>query len=110
LNIMPVFPRGAHDRIFSAMLNSSISVSDTNDYIASLFEDGRDGVFFRWSDLDRVPDRLADLLADPDRIDAIAAHGRQLCVGQHDWADRARRLLKIVEVHRIMHSLTHPSS
>jgi hypothetical protein len=110
VNIMPAFPRGAHDRIFSAMLSGAVAVSDTTDYLSTFFQDGRDGVFFRWKDLSGLPERLRTLLADPERLQTIADQGRKVSVGQHDWPDRTARLLAMIEAHRVLVSITAPVS
>lgn len=110
LNIMPAFPHGAHDRIFSAMLNGSVAVSDTNNYLSKLFKDGRDCLFFHWNELGGLSERLRALLADPDRLEAIAVQGRKASVGHHDWTARTTRLLEMIETHRVLVSLTGPAN
>ncbi len=54
--------------------------------------DGETGVLVDGSDVDRVADAVADLLADPSRADAMGAAGRARVERDHAWPRIAERL------------------
>ncbi len=58
LNIMPWFKDGLHDRILTSMLNGSLCLTDSNPYIKSHFEDGKDIVFYDLQHLEDLPRKI----------------------------------------------------
>lgn len=65
LNIQPWFKYGSHDRIYNAMLNGSVCVSDTSDYLVKHFKNGRDIVFYELDDMDGLVKNVRLLLDNP---------------------------------------------
>lgn len=98
LNIMPLFKKGSHDRVFSAMLNHSVSLTDSSIYLEEVFNQGDNIVFYPLDHMEIVPDMLTDLLMQPNKLEEIAESGYQEARKNHTWENRVEEFLKIFEV------------
>ncbi|MGN1083657.1 MAG: glycosyltransferase, partial [Lachnospiraceae bacterium] len=76
LNVMPWFKRGSHDRIYSSMLNGSVCVTDTSQYLLEHFKDGDTLCYYHLKQLSALPSLVSDLLANPQKMQQIADRGR----------------------------------
>lgn len=92
LNIMPWFKDGAHDRVFTAMLQGCVSVTDDSRYLREEFEDGKDLVFYSLKNIERLPDVVCGLLEDEERAALIAERGYRKAAMRHTWKKRAEEL------------------
>lgn len=94
LNLMPWFKDGAHDRIFTAMLQRTVCVTDDSRYLRGEFADGEGLVYFSLKERERLPERVKTLLHDVQELEEIAEKGfREACAG-HTWRERAAELAK----------------
>lgn len=96
LNIMPGFRSTAHDRVFSAMINNTVLLSDTNDYMEKYFVDGKDCILFSYNNIKETAERLTDLMSQETELERIANCGRQKASEEHSWASRARKLYELL--------------
>jgi spore maturation protein CgeB len=90
------YPDGSHERVFSAMLNGALMLSDYNSYLAEIFEEDKEIAFYRWLDLEVLPEKTAYLLSHPEKMKEIALKGKRKAEKEHTWKSRAESLLKIV--------------
>lgn len=97
LNVMPWFKNGAHDRIFNSMLNGAVCLTDSSIYLDEILHDGKDCSLYSLTETERLPEIAEELLADPERMQAIADGGYELAQAGHTWAHRARVLHNLVE-------------
>ncbi len=93
LNLMPWFKDGAHDRIFTSMLQKTVALTDDSRYLREEFSDGEELVFFSLSEREKLPDLIFGLLSEPERAVRIAENGYYAARGRHTWRQRTRRLL-----------------
>lgn len=96
LNIMPGFRRTAHDRVFSAMINNTVLLSDSNDYMEKTFQDGEDCILFSYNNLAETSERLKIMLNQESELERIADSGRQKASEVHSWSSRARMLYELL--------------
>lgn len=96
LNIMPGFTAGTHDRIYSAMLNHSLSVTDATPVLKSEFTDGKDFVFYDAEEPQKLTETLFELLTHPDKIASIAESGYQKSQMYHTWDCRAKSIMELL--------------
>lgn len=92
LNIQPWFKAGAHERIYNAMLNEAVCVTDTSEYLLENFENGYDIVFY---ELDKLEDLAADikyLLQQPDYAKFIIENQKKR-VEQSLWSNRLQNII-----------------
>ncbi|MBO5474747.1 MAG: glycosyltransferase family 1 protein [Lachnospiraceae bacterium] len=97
LNVMPWFKDGAHDRIFNSMLNGAVCLTDSSVYLDSILHDNVDCSIYSLSQMERLPEMAAGLLADPVKMQKIADQGYAMAQKAHTWAHRARVLHELIE-------------
>ncbi|MDE6406138.1 MAG: glycosyltransferase [Lachnospiraceae bacterium] len=100
LNVMPWFKNGAHDRIFNSMLNGAVCLTDSSIYLDEILHDGKDCSLYSLAEMERLPETAKELLADVDRMQAVADGGYELAQAGHTWAHRAKVLHNLVEEER----------
>lgn len=99
LNILPFFPDGSHERVFSSMLNGAVCLTDHNKYLGEEFINNKELVFYNWSNLDNLPNQIDYLLEHKDILYKIAQAGQKKACNNHTWVHRAKDLLGLVEKH-----------
>ncbi len=92
LNVMPWFKDGAHDRVFTAMLQKTVSLTDDSRYLRREFDDGEDLVFFSLEGRRFLPDLARMLLCNAGEAARIAENGYKKAAGRHTWRARAREI------------------
>lgn len=92
LNVMPWFKDGAHDRIFTAMLQKTVALTDDSRYLRKEFTDGEDIMFFSLEGRKYLPDIVYMLLRDEANAIRIAENGYHRAAEAHTWKTRARIL------------------
>lgn len=90
-------PDGAHERVFTTMLNGALSVSDYNPYLEENFKENSEIVFYRWTQMDKMPEIINKLLSDNDMREEITHRGTTVANAAHTWEHRAARVLDIVK-------------
>lgn len=97
LNTMPWFKDGAHDRIFTAMLNGAVSLTDSSIYLNQEINT-ECAVFYDIKELDKFPDKVNYLLMHEERAKQIAECGYNLSRDKHMWKNRAKVIEKNINV------------
>ncbi len=101
LNIMSWHKDGLTERIFNGMLCQSVVLSDNTTALQEQFVDNEDIVLFSLSELTGLPSRIKSLLADYDKLQAIAENGYKKALAHHTWQQRAEYLVNIFDSNRI---------
>ena len=91
-NIQPWFKEGAHERIYNAMLNESVCVTDTSKYLERQFQDGENIVFYNLSNLNELAEKVRSILQNPEQAKRIIHNAKQL-VKNSTWHDRLENIL-----------------
>ena len=94
LNQLAWFKAGASERIFEAMLQGAISLTDDSEYLRENFTDGEDIQFFSLEHLERLPELVHTLLTDTARSERIRQNAYEKAAADHTWEARARELLQ----------------
>lgn len=97
LNVLPWFQNGAHDRIFTAMLQKSVALTDGNDYLRELFGDKKELVFYSLDAIEELPQLVRELLNHPKQLQEIADCGYACAKKFHIWEKRARFLADLLK-------------
>lgn len=92
LNTMPWFKDGTHDRIFTSMLCGAAALTDDSRYLRERFTDMDTIVYYNLQELEALPQRVRELLADPQRLYAISCRGKTVADKFHQWKNRAEIL------------------
>lgn len=106
LNIEPSFSMGGHERVFSAMLNAAVAVTNMNGFYSKEFIDGKEIVLYSWSKLDELPEKIMQVLSDRAIFESIRLAGQQKAETHHTWTERAKQILEFVDLYK---SLKHIS-
>lgn len=104
LNIDPNFSNGGHERVFSAMLNGAVALTNINGFYAEEFSDGKEVVLYSWNKLGDLPEKITRILGNSEKFESIRLAGQQTAEKYHTWSERAKRILEIVETYK---SLKH---
>lgn len=96
LNVLPWFRDGAHDRIFNAMLQGSVSVSDESIYLKEIATSGRELLFYSRDDGKELTDRIEQYLSRPEELSWVSENGYTMAKAGHTWKHRAELLEKIM--------------
>lgn len=97
LNVMPWFKAGVHDRVYSAMLNESVCLTDGSEYISKTLTDGKEALLFSLDRLEELPDKVKHYLGQTEKLREIAAGGYAYAKDTQTWSCRARQLAGILE-------------
>lgn len=87
LNIMPLFKNGSHERIYNAMLNHSICITDRSIYLEEKFQHEQNIIFFNINKLSQLAANIKDLLQDIIKAQNIIDNAYSL-VSKSTWKDR----------------------
>lgn len=96
LNTNNGFVAGGHERVFTAMCAGAAVFSDSSQYYASAFKEGREIATFEWRKLEGAPGRLLALMDDTPALAAMARAGHRRAMAEHRWSDRAAKVAKAV--------------
>lgn len=96
LNFMPWFKEGATERVYNAMLNKAVCVSDKSSVLENIFTDGKDIVFFDLSNPLQMAYDVKFLLEHPEVAEHIANNGYKIAMEKCTWECR---LLDIIGMH-----------
>lgn len=94
LNVMPWFKDGAHDRVFTAMLQGTVALTDDSRYLREQFSDEKELVYYSLEKREELPGLVEKLLADEARMEQIAELGYQKAIREHTWKNRAEALIR----------------
>ena len=93
LNAMPWFKDGTHDRVFTAMLQHTLSLTDDSRYLRENFTDKKELVFYSLEKREELPELVKKLLEKPEKCMEIAERGYERAVQEHTWKQRAEAIL-----------------
>lgn len=92
LNVMPGFTDGAHDRVFTAMLQKAVSFTDDNCYLREHWENDEHLVFYSKERIGEIGEQTKALLKDADRMQRIADAAYERARVECTWKNRAIQL------------------
>lgn len=90
------FNDGAHDRVFTGMLNGAVVVSEYSKYLAEIFEPNKEIFLYDWLHGVEQVSVIKDLLADDNKRTEIAKKAYKKVREQHCWVNRAQSVLEAV--------------
>lgn len=93
-----LFNNGAHDRIFSAMLNGAVIVSEYSAYLDEEFENGKDIFLYDWKNGLNQVNVISELLNDESKRLSVAISAYGKVSQKHRWANRAASIVETVDL------------
>lgn len=97
LSVQPLFKDGIHDRVFSAMANHAVAVTDTSIYMEEEFEDDKDIILYQPNDISSLAKRLEMCLQCPEKMRNIVESGYKKVMERHTWEVRMRQFVQIIQ-------------
>lgn len=75
LNVFPWFKSGTHDRIFNALLQHSLPLTDSSRWVDENFTNGEDIALYDLEHLEKLPEIVGELLRDTERAERMIQKG-----------------------------------
>lgn len=108
LNVMPWFKEGSHERVFTAMRNGAVCVTDGSSYLKEELKEQNSVIFYELETLTKLPSVFSDILAEPgqrsegctfSQIDFRGAvtDGKCFADSRHTWELRAKEILALAD-------------
>ena len=96
LNVMPWFKAGTHDRIFNALLQHSLPLTDSSTWLTEHFTDGVDLAMYDLKELERLPDIVSRWLGDETRAEEVIQRGYEKVRRSFTWADCVEQIMETI--------------
>lgn len=93
LNQLTWFKAGASERIFEAMLQGAVALTDDSLYLREHFTDREDIMFYSLSQLNALPDIVHAVLNDDRLAENLRRNAYDKASAQHTWLQRASVLV-----------------
>ena len=97
LNSMPFFKDGTHERIFAALACGALPLTSDNIYLREAFSEDEDILFYQFTDLDQVNDKISSYIQDEAKRLQLVTSGQQKVKENHTWDQRASLILKLLQ-------------
>ena len=97
LNVMPWFKDGAHDRVFSSILNGAVCVSDKSKYLCEELKEGEGVCYYELEHLKELPFIVQDLLNDEEKRYDVIKNGIEKVRKNHTWENRVKQIVEWIE-------------
>lgn len=97
VNVMPWFKDGAHDRVFSSILNGAVCLTDESGYLCEELKDGEGVCYYDLKHLNALPKMALELLGDEEKRRTSIRRGAAKAGEKHLWKHRAGRLAAWME-------------
>ena len=94
---MPWFKSGVHDRVYSAMLNECVCLTDSSEYMDRTLKNGENVLLFSLDRLEQLPEMVKEYLQKPEELREIARNGYEYAKDTQTWQYRAKQLIEIME-------------
>ncbi len=101
LNVMPWFKSGVHDRVYSAMLNQSVCLTDGSEYVNRTLTDGNEVLLYSLERLDELPVKVKEYLQKPQELKQIAQRGYEYARDTQTWQQRGKQLIEIMRNNQV---------
>lgn len=95
LNLIPIYTKGFHERIFTAMLNHSVCVTPFNDYLYNTFSEWENITFFDLANMEEIIEVIKELQSHKALTQTIAENAYQYINQEASFTTRAQTILQI---------------
>ena len=97
LNVFPWFKSGTHDRIFNALLQHSLPLTDSSRWVDENFTNGEDIALYDLEHLEKLPEIVGELLRDTERAERMIQKGYEKTAKNLTWSNCADWILTAIE-------------
>ena len=92
LIVMPWFKDGAHDRVFTSILNGTVCVSDESKYLLETLKEQEGVFYYKLQEIEQLPQLVKRLLTEDELREKAVPRGKEIVEKDHTWVARARKL------------------
>lgn len=97
LNVFPWFKSGTHDRIFNALLQHSLPLTDSSRWVDENFTNGEDIALYDLEHLEKLPEIVGELLRDTECAERMIQKGYEKTATNLTWSNCADWILTAIE-------------
>ncbi|KAI4441711.1 glycosyltransferase family 1 protein [Schaedlerella arabinosiphila] len=97
LNVFPWFKSGTHDRIFNALLQHSLPLTDSSRWVDENFTNGEDIALYDLEYLEKLPEIVGELLRDTERAERMIQKDYEKTAKNLTWSNCADWILTAIE-------------
>lgn len=97
LNVFPWFKSGTHGRIFNALLQHSLPLTDSSRWVDENFTNGEDIALYDLEHLEKLPEIVGELLRDTERAERMIQKGYEKTAKNLTWSNCADWILTAIE-------------
>lgn len=98
---MAEFNHGGHDRVFTAMLNGAVVVSEYSSYLAQDFAVDKEIFFYDWQNGEEQVRIINKLLVDEQSRLAVSIRAYSKAYRHHRWENRAQQILEFAAINTV---------
>lgn len=100
LNSMPFFKNGSHERVFTSLACGALPLTSDNLYMREEFSDNKDLLFYQFTQLEAIDEKIHPLLSDDQIRIKLVRSGQEKVLTHHTWNSRVDSALKnLSELH-----------
>lgn len=104
INLNTNFTNGAHDRVFTGMLNHAVVFTDKSAYYDEFYEDKIDYLTYSLNSLDEDIKKLNEYLQDDKKLFDMANKAYEITIENHSWIQRAKYLENMITLAKTINS------
>lgn len=104
INLNTNFTNGAHDRVFTGMLNQAVVFTDKSSYYDKYYNDKEHYLTYSINSLDEDIKKLKNYLEDEEKLFDMANKAYSITKKEHSWLKRAEHLENMVSLLKNMNS------
>lgn len=104
INLNTNFTNGAHDRVFTGMLNHAVVFTDKSTYYDEFYEDKIDYLTYSLNTLDEDIKKLNEYVQDDEKLFAMANKAYEITSINHSWTQRAKYLENMIILAKTLNS------
>jgi len=97
LNVSFPYYEGAHERIFSSMLNGACVLTNPSSFLKRDFSDGNNLFYYDWLECDVLPEKVNVILSNNSRIGDVSRSAMIIAREKHMWKNRAEELSNLMK-------------
>lgn len=95
------FNDGAHDRVFTAMLNGTVVVSEYSKYLNNEFENSKDIFLYDWKNGYGQVQIINTLLKNESKRISVVKNAYKKANNSHRWINRAQSIIEAVVLYDV---------
>ena len=92
-NTFPNFKNGTHERIFTAMRNGCVCLTDPSGYTMEHFEDGENIIYYDLDKISEIPSIIQNILNNPIEAKRIAENGLAKASVEYNEKNTSKHIL-----------------